>query len=108
MKSLSNAPSGQSSQFMSSNGGQRIRSCLPILGTAVLVFFLGGGFPPATWMFLFHTLAQLNDILINQGPAAILPLTVLVVQSLLLAVAWGLLGWVALREGAYLMTMQSK
>src|SRR5262249_21754870 len=44
----------------------------------------------------------------SQGPGVILVLIVLIVQSLLLAVAWGLLGWVVMLEGRYLMTIQSK
>ena len=105
MKSLSNIPS---SQFMSSNKGQLVRSCLPILGTGLLVILVSGGFPPATWVLLVKTLSQLNQLLVSQGPGVILVLIILIVQSLLLAAAWGLLGWVVMREGAYFMTIQSK
>ena len=105
MKSLSNIPS---SQFMSSNKGQLVRSCLPILGTGLLVILVSGGFPPATWVLLVKTLSQLNQLLVSQGPGVILALIILIVQSLLLAAAWGLLGWVVMREGAYFMTIQSK
>jgi hypothetical protein len=97
-----------SSQAKSFDGGEAVRSGLPILGTAVFVWILSGGFPPTTWVFLFQTITQLNRLFATQGTAAILPLTILIVQSLFLAAAWGLLGWVILREGAYLVTMQSK
>jgi hypothetical protein len=105
MQSLSNIPSGQ---FMSSNKGQLVRSGLPILGTGLLVILVSGGFPPATWVLLFKTFSQLNHLLVSQGPGVILALIVLIVQSLLLAVAWGLLGWVVMLEGKYLMIIQSK
>src|SRR6266481_407388 len=105
MKSLSDM---SSSQFMSSNTKQLIRSCLPILGTGLVVILVSGGFPPATWVLLFKTISQLNTLLYYQGPGVIGVLIVLIVQSLLLAVAWGLLGWVIMREGTYLMTIQSK
>ena len=105
MKALSNLPSGQ---FMSSNKGQFVRSCLPILGTGLLVILVSGGFPPTTWVLLFKTFSQLNHLLVSQGPGVILVLIVLIVQSLLLAVAWGLLGWVVMLEGRHLMTIQSK
>ena len=105
MKSLSSIVPGQP---RSNNRGQLTRSCLPIVGTAILVFIVSGGFPPTTWRYLFQTLPQLNRLFVSQGPGVIFPLTILIVQSLLLAIAWGLLVWVVLREGAYLMTLQSK
>src|SRR5260370_34493997 len=105
MKSLSNIPS---SQFMSSNKGQLVRSCLPILGTGLLVILVSGGFPPATWVLLVKTLSPLNQLLVSKGPGVVLALIILIVQSRLLAAAWGLLGWVVMREGAYFMTIQSK
>jgi hypothetical protein len=110
MKSLSSLASAQSRVLGSGNASsttQIIRSCLPIAITTLLVIMLGG-FPPTTWVILFQTLGQLNALFTYQGPGVILPLTILIVQSLLLLIAWGLLGWVIVREGAYFMTMQSK
>jgi hypothetical protein len=112
MKSLSGMTSGQprsvgEGNARSSNRAQVIRSCLPIAVTALLVIFLGG-FPPTTWVLLFQTFGQLNALLTYKGPEVILPLMILIVQSLLLVVAWVLLGWVMLREGTHIMTMQSK
>ncbi len=105
MNSVSNL---SSDQLMSSSRGQLVRSWLPIVGAGLLVLVLSGGFPPATWLLLFQTFSQLNVLLALQGPVVILPLTVLVVQSCLLLIAWVLWAWIVFREGSYLMAMQSK
>ncbi len=112
MKSLSGIVSSQTRSAReesthTSSREQAIRSCLPIAVTALLMIFIGG-FPPTTWVLLFQTFGQLNTLLTYEGPGLILPLMILIVQSLLLLAAWLLLGWVILREGTYLMTMQSK
>ena len=112
MKSLSGMASGQPHSVRevhahSSNREQIIRSCLPIAVTVLLMIFVGG-FPPTTWVLLIQTFEQLNALLVSEGPRVILALIILIVQSLFLVGAWLLLGWVILREGAYLMTMQSK
>ncbi|GHO42799.1 hypothetical protein [Ktedonospora formicarum] len=70
---------------------------LPIVGVMVLIGFLEG-WPPTTWVYLFHVYTQWETLWSQQQTALLLPVFVLALQSILLLVAWGLCLWLAFRE----------
>ncbi len=81
---------------------------LPILGTGLLLYLLSGGLPPTTWSMLFRVAAQLSRLQDEQGIfVAWFALLLLIVQSLLLAFAWGVLLWLAGREGRAFIASQT-
>jgi hypothetical protein len=62
------------------------------------MFWLSGGFYPQTWQLFLQACIQFSLLWSQQGVGALFPFAVLTIQSLLLAMAWGFLLWLALRE----------
>jgi serine/threonine protein phosphatase PrpC len=60
---------------------------------ALLLFWVSGGFPPRAWLFLAAVIPQISRLWALHGPAMVLPLALLVIQSLAWAIAWGFLVW---------------
>ncbi len=71
----------------------RLIVCICLLGSAVLLFWVSGGFPPAAWRFLPQVIPQVPRLWERQGPSILLPLTGLAVQSVTLLISWGVLLW---------------
>jgi len=71
----------------------RLIVCICLLGSAVLLFWVSGGFPPAAWSFLLQVIPQVPRLWERQGPSILLPLTGLAVQSVTLLISWGVLLW---------------
>ncbi len=74
------------------------RSGILILASAVLLFWLAGGFPPTVWKVFLQTCASFNALWAVQGSTLLFPLALLLVQSLLVTAAWLWLLWLAVRE----------
>src|SRR5581483_5405268 len=72
---------------------------LAIVGASFLLYWVSGGFPPATWRLLFQSMPQLGARLPDQGIALVFSFIVVVIQSLAIGVAWALLLWLAIRKG---------
>jgi serine/threonine protein phosphatase PrpC len=77
-------------------------------GVALLIYWISGGMPPTTWRQLAEILPQVA--VLREAPdgghvhlALLFPLIRLLVQSLLLLVAWCMLLWLAVREGYTLL-----
>ncbi len=66
----------------------RLVIMIGLLGAATLLLILEGGFPASTWRFLFHVLSQLPQLWKTRGPALLLPLGALLLQSLSLFLLW--------------------
>src|SRR5260370_5122107 len=81
---------------------------LPIIGTGLLMFWLSGGPFPRTWLLYARTCAQFSQLLTQLGGGFLFAFVVLTVQSLLLALAWGLLLWLAMREAYALFSARQK
>jgi serine/threonine protein phosphatase PrpC len=54
------------------------------------IFWASGGMPPRPWILLAAVLPQLSHLWILRGTTIILPITFLVLQSLIWVFAWGL------------------
>lgn len=81
--------------------GVRLVCVLALLGTAPLLFLLGGGFPPWPWRLLVQVLPQASALLATRGQAALLALLGLILLSLTLLIAWVALPWLGWRMLAY-------
>ena len=68
----------------------RIVAGLGLLICGVLLYRISGGFPPWAWRFLAQVVPRLPRLWALQGPAVLLPFTALVLLSLTLLLAWGL------------------
>ncbi len=75
-----------------------LRSWLPILIVGGVIFWLSGGFPPTAWVLLSQLISRWSALQATQGSAALIPLCILVVQCVLLLIAWGMLVLVIIRE----------
>lgn len=61
---------------------------LVVAGTGM--YLISGGFPPKAWVLLFAVLPQLARLWALRGPAIMLPVALLALQSLTWLIAWGL------------------
>ena len=68
----------------------RIIAGLGLLTCGILLYRISGGFPPWAWRFLTQVVPRLPRLWALQGPAVLLPFTALVLLSLTLLLAWGL------------------
>src|SRR5258706_6992347 len=78
---------------------QVLYRCLPIVATAGLMFWLSGGLYPRTWRLFFQACAQFSLLWTQLGAGFLLSFVILAVQALLLAIGWGLLLRLVIREG---------
>ena len=69
-----------------------------IIVAGIILYVLSGGFPPTSWILLIQVLSQWSAISAARSGVALLSLVILIFQSLLFAVAWGLFIWVIARE----------
>lgn len=79
----------------------RLLCLLAVLGAAVLLFLLSGGFPPWAWRLLVQTVPHVPTLLAQRGQAVWLALLGLVSLSVTLLLAWWALFWLAWRMLAY-------
>ncbi len=79
--------------------------CLPVSGAGLLIAWLSGGLPPATWRLLLQTVLQFHTIWARQGSALLAPFSVLIVQSLFLLIAWIWFASIAVREFSTLLAI---
>src|SRR5581483_10356901 len=77
-------------------GRHLVQRCLPVAGAGLLLFWLIGGFPPTTWRLLFQAFVQISQSGLNTS--GLFALAILIIQSLCIGAALGLLVWVAQRE----------
>jgi serine/threonine protein phosphatase PrpC len=61
-----------------------------LLVIAAIGIFQTGGMPPRAWILLAAVLPQLSRLWVLRGTAIVLPVTVLVLQSLIWVIAWGM------------------
>jgi len=54
------------------------------------IYLIPGGFPPRAWILLFTVIPQLAELWALRGPAIMLPVALLALQSLTWLIAWGL------------------
>ncbi len=67
-----------------------------LVGTAILLFRISGGFPPTAWVFLIEVFPLVPRLWQLRGPGILLPLGTVTALSASLAVAWVILlrvGW---------------
>jgi len=57
---------------------------------AIGIIQASGGIPPRAWILLAAVLPQLSHLWVLRGTAIVLPVTVLVLQSLIWVIAWGM------------------
>ncbi|MEO7021724.1 MAG: protein phosphatase 2C domain-containing protein [Ktedonobacteraceae bacterium] len=79
----------------------RLFCMLAVLGAAVLLFLLSGGFPPWAWRLLVQSVPHVFLLLAERGQAALLALIGLMLLSLTILLAWWALVWLAWRMVAY-------
>ena len=68
---------------------RRVSWGLLVMG-GIGIFWASGGFPPRVWILLAGVIPQLSRLWALRGAAIILPVALLVIQSLTWAVAWGI------------------
>jgi len=83
---------------------QLLTICLLGLGAGI-IFWLSGGIPPRTWRVLLQSCLHFNSLWAQQGAGMLLPFIIVVVQSILVGVAWAVFGWLAYREGSALFAL---
>jgi hypothetical protein len=81
---------------------------LPILVVAIVVFWLSGGLPPTAWRLLFEMLIHWHALQVEQGSATIFYFAVLLVQAVLILVAWIMLIIAIEREVMVFKRLQSQ
>ncbi len=64
-----------------------------LIGGAGLFYKISGGFPPMAWRLLASTVQQLAYLWSLRGPAIVLPLMIVGIQSLACLIVWGLIIW---------------
>src|SRR5712691_11223092 len=69
----------------------RLAAGVGVLGCAVLLYWLSGGFPPWAWRLLFRVLPDIPRLWQLQSFALLLPLIGLVLLSTALLILWGAL-----------------
>ncbi len=85
-----------------------LRSWLPIIIVGIIIFYLSGGFPPTVWILLSQMLSRWKTLQATQGSAVFIPLCILVVQCVLLLIAWSMLLVVIVREVSSLRKQQDQ
>lgn len=105
MDSSSNTPS----ENMSSALMRRLLvGWLPILVVAIVIYWLSGGLPPTVWVLLGRVLLRWSALQAILGTSVFVPFLILVVQSILILVAWILLVRVVWREIGVFRTLQTE
>jgi hypothetical protein len=78
-----------------------------LLGTGLLLYWFSGGLPAATWLMLLQVIERFPELQAEQGIVVWYGLLLLIVQSLLVAFAWGILLWLAVRLGRLVMATKT-
>ena len=61
-----------------------------LLIAGIGIFWISGGFPPRAWILLAAVIPQLTRLWLLRGPVIILPVALLVIQSVTWIIAWGI------------------
>lgn len=83
----------QLSSFYSSHPRTRQVAPLFLVGGAVVLYSLTGGFPPRAWMYLIDTTPQLGYLWDTHGPMILLPFALMLLISLTWLAGWGAFLW---------------
>jgi hypothetical protein len=81
---------------------------LPIILVGIILYWISGGLPPTAWRLLLRVMLRwsaLQDII---GGTVFVPFVILLVQSILILVAWILLGLVIWREIGVFKALQAE
>jgi hypothetical protein len=69
----------------------RLLATVVLVGTAILLLHVSGGFPPTAWVFLIEVIPLVPRLWHLRGTAILLPLGAVTALSASLAVAWVIL-----------------
>ncbi len=61
-----------------------------LLIAGIGIFWISGGFPPRAWILLAAVTPQFTRLWLLRGPAIVLPVALLVIQSVTWIIAWGI------------------
>ncbi|MGH2506774.1 MAG: PP2C family protein-serine/threonine phosphatase, partial [Ktedonobacteraceae bacterium] len=75
----------------------RLLCILAVLGAALLLFLLSGGFPPWAWRFLVQTAPHVSTLLAQRGQVALVAFLGLMLLAVTILLAWWALLWLAWR-----------
>ncbi|HLZ63269.1 MAG TPA: hypothetical protein VKR06_40570 [Ktedonosporobacter sp.] len=95
---MSKSQNAQSIRPTNPSGNHSLQRGVLLMGTGLLLVWLSVGLPQSTWSVLLRTLVQFGALQGQLGMGLLGPFALLIVQSLLLLVAWGIFLWVAIRE----------
>src|SRR5256885_10423438 len=83
---------------------QLLTICLLGLGAGI-IFWLSGGIPPRTWRVLLLSCLHFSTLWAQQGAGMLVPFIIVLVQSILVVVAWAVFGWLAFRAAEALFAL---
>lgn len=87
-------------------GKQLLYRCFPALITYAIVLWVSRGFPPASWVLLAQTITHFSSLASTQGTGAIFSLLGILLQALLVGLAWIVSIVLVIRECRALLLMQ--
>jgi hypothetical protein len=88
--------------------GRLFVSWLPIILVGIVLYWISGGLPPTSWKLLLQVLQRWSALQNIIGGTVFVPFVVLLVQSILILVAWILLGLVIWREIGMFKALQAE
>ena len=81
---------------------------LPIIVVGVVIFWLSGGMPPASWLLLIQMLGRWSGLQATLGNGVFIPFAIVLVQCLSILLAWVILAFTIWREISVFNTLQAQ
>lgn len=81
---------------------------LPMIIVGVVIFWLSGGIPPASWLLLFQMMSRWSGLQVTLGKAFFMSFAIVLVQGLLILAAWIILIFTIWREISVFNTLRAQ
>jgi hypothetical protein len=81
---------------------------LPIIIVGVVIFWLSGGMPPASWLLLLQIVSRWNGLQAALGNAFFISFAIVLMQGLFILIAWIILAFTIWREISVFNTLRAQ